>query len=80
MQLLRDSQLQFERVVWNIYASEVDLNGFDGNNNLVGAVYQSGYLTIKDFDGKYYRLGIPMARWGRFYRFLVLVYARSHHR
>jgi hypothetical protein len=31
---------------------EIDLNSFDGNNNLVGAFYQSGYLTIKNFDGE----------------------------
>jgi hypothetical protein len=61
--------------------SEVDLNSFDGNNNLVGAFYQSGYLTIKDFDGEYYRLGhSEQARWRKVLRSFMVPYyvGRSH--
>lgn len=43
-----------------IKASSETLSSFgSGENNLVAALYQSGYLTIKDFDGKFYTLGIP---------------------
>ena len=31
----------------------------NGEENIVAALYQSGYLTIKDFNGKFYRLGFP---------------------
>ena len=79
VQLLRPPATGFERVVWNIYASEVDLNSFDGNNNLVGLFYQSGYLTIKNFDGEYYRLGIPNGEVGKVSRVSGSLLCRSHH-
>jgi hypothetical protein len=76
VQLLKTSSYDLNELYGDIYASEVDLNSFDGNNNLVGAFYQSGYLTIKDFDGKYYRLGIPNGEVGEgFTEFLVPYYA-----
>ncbi len=31
----------------------------NGEENIVAALYQSGYLTIKDFNGRFYRLGFP---------------------
>ena len=31
----------------------------NGEKNVVAALYQSGYLTIKGFDGKYYTLAMP---------------------
>jgi hypothetical protein len=52
VQLLKTASYDLNELYGDIYASEVDLNSFDGNNNLVGAFYQSGYLTIKDFDGE----------------------------
>ena len=76
VQLLKTASYDLNELYGDIYASEVDLNSFDGNNNLVGAFYQSGYLTIKDFDGKYYRLGIPNGEVGEgFTEFLVPYYA-----
>ncbi len=31
----------------------------NGEENIIAALYQSGYLTIKDLNGKFYRLGFP---------------------
>lgn len=31
----------------------------NGEDNIIAALYQSGYLTIKGFNGKFYRLGFP---------------------
>ncbi|MCQ2195680.1 MAG: ATP-binding protein [Paludibacteraceae bacterium] len=31
----------------------------NGEENIIAALYQSGYLTIKNFNGKFYRLGFP---------------------
>ncbi len=31
----------------------------NGEDNIVAALYQSGYLTIKGYNGKFYRLGFP---------------------
>src|SRR5574344_2669937 len=76
VQLLKTASYDLNELYGDIYASEVDLNSFDGNNNLVGAFYQSGYLTIQNFDGKYYRLGIPNGEVGEgFTEFLVPYYA-----
>ena len=53
---------------WNLYNMEFanatadELNGIDSNNsNPIPVIYQSGYLTIKDYDKEYeeYTLGFP---------------------
>ncbi len=59
VQLLKTASYNLNELYGEVYADEIDLNSFDGNNNLVGAFYQSGYLTIKNFDGEYYRLDFP---------------------
>jgi hypothetical protein len=59
VQLLKTASYDLNELYGEVYADEIDLNSFDGNNNLVGAFYQSGYLTIKNFDGEYYRLDFP---------------------
>jgi hypothetical protein len=65
VQLLKTASYDLNELYGEVYADEIDLNSFDGNNNLVGAFYQSGYLTIKHFDGEYYRLDFPNRRWRR---------------
>ena len=58
VQLLKTASYNLNELYGEVYADEIDLNSFDGNNNLVGL--SSEWLpTIKNFDGEYYRLDFP---------------------
>ena len=66
MQLLQTASYDLNEL-YGIYASEVDLNSWL-TATIWWALSISGYLTIKDFDGKMTTVSaFRMARWGRFY-------------
>ena len=61
IKMLRDRQLDLTVLDHHIVATEKDLSTLDNNDNTIAALYQTGYLTIKDFDTHRRRfiLGIP---------------------
>jgi len=59
IKLLKNSKMDLTKLVDDIEASPQKLSDIDVHNNLIPMMYQSGYLTIKGFNGKFYRLGFP---------------------
>ncbi|MBR6284542.1 MAG: AAA family ATPase [Muribaculaceae bacterium] len=63
VKMLHDRQLDLTVLDRHIVASEQDMSSFDNTDNTVAALYQTGYLTIKDYNPriKLYSLGVPNA-------------------
>lgn len=58
--ILKNHKFDPSQLEDDIKVTEETLNSFgDGESNVVAALYQSGYLTIKDYNGDYYTLKIP---------------------
>ncbi|MCQ2191944.1 MAG: ATP-binding protein [Paludibacteraceae bacterium] len=58
--ILKTSDFNPALLEGEIYATEENISSFgNGQGNIVAAMYQSGYLTIKDFEDGIYTLGIP---------------------
>lgn len=75
--LLRRQDYSLERMA-DEYATDDILNSVDiASTNPIPVIYQSGYLTIKDYDPEFrtYRLGFPNAEVeDGFFRFLLPYY------
>ena len=61
IKMLKDRQIDLTRLDGHILASEHDMSSFDTDDNTIAALYQTGYLTIKDYDlrRRLYALGVP---------------------
>lgn len=58
--ILKKVNFDLSKLDGEIYASEEELSSFgNGEDNLIAALYQSGYLTIKGYEDGLYTLGIP---------------------
>lgn len=81
VKMLHDRQIDLTLLDRNIIASEQDMSSFDAGDNTIAALYQTGYLTIKDFDVKRrrYTLGIPNSEVNEtFTADLLPIYTRLH--
>lgn len=74
MELLKKNHYNQRRAVsWATDAN--GLNDIDTDNSLSSALYQSGYLTIKDYDLEFgiYTLGVPNRETKEWFdKFLIL--------
>ncbi len=81
LEQLKRTHTDLEKLM-NIEASETSLAGLDLDRiNPVALFYQTGYLTIKDYDrrGKIYRLGIPNEEVKEgFMEYILPAYADLH--
>ncbi|MCQ2218869.1 MAG: ATP-binding protein [Paludibacteraceae bacterium] len=60
VKILKKNEPDLSKLENGILATLENIATFgNGEENIVAALYQSGYLTIKDFNGKFYRLGFP---------------------
>ena len=59
--ILRMGDFDLTQFNGSVIATKVDMESFgNGEENVLAALYQSGYLTIKDYDGSlFYKLGFP---------------------
>lgn len=57
MELLKRNHYNLERMA----NMKTDANGLYGDESLIPMIYQSGYLTIKEYDKEFgiYKLGFP---------------------
>lgn len=60
IKILKKKEPDLSKLENGIAATLENISTFgNGEENIIAALYQSGYLTIKDFNGKFYRLGFP---------------------
>lgn len=60
IKILKNKEPDLSKLENGIAATLENISTFgNGEDNIIAALYQSGYLTIKDFNGKFYRLGFP---------------------
>ena len=61
VKMLHDRQLDLTVLDRHLVTTEQEMSSFDNTDNTVAALYQTGYLTIKDYDPRRrrYQLGIP---------------------
>ena len=60
VKILKKNEPDLSKLENGISATLENISTFgNGEENIIAALYQSGYLTIKDLNGKFYRLGFP---------------------
>jgi len=59
IKLLKNSKMDLTKLIDDIEASPKKLSDIDVHNNLIPMMYQSGYLTIKNYEYGFYTLGFP---------------------
>jgi len=59
VKLLRKSKVDLTTLSDGVEASADKLSAIDAHDNHIPMMYQSGYLTIKEYNGRFYRLGFP---------------------
>ena len=74
--LLKRNNFDLEKLDENILASESTLWNINATSNIIPALYQSGYLTLKDYDadGNVYFLGFPNQEVANGFRHFLLPY------
>lgn len=50
MKMLKDRQLDLTQLDGNVVALESTMMNYDNDGNYIAPLYQTGYLTIKDYD------------------------------
>lgn len=76
MSLLKRSNFDLEKLDGDILASEGTLWNINSGNDAIPALYQSGYLTLKDYDadGNMFTLGFPNDEVAGGFRHFLLPY------
>lgn len=61
VKMLHDRQIDLTKLDRHIEADVAEMGSYDAADNTIAALYQTGYLTIKDYDpvSQLYSLGIP---------------------
>ena len=61
VKMLHDRQLDLTVLDRHLVTTEQEMSSFDNTDNTVAALYQTGYLTIKDYNPRtrLYTLGVP---------------------
>jgi len=75
VKLLQQADYDLTDLYEDSYADNEALQNIDVHNDAIAVMFQSGYLTIKDYNGGAYRLGFPNGEVQRaFMKFLVPFY------
>jgi len=75
VKLLKQVDYDLTDLYEDSYADDEVLQNIDVHNDAIAVMFQSGYLTIKDYNGGAYRLGFPNGEVQRaFMKFLVPFY------
>ena len=61
IKMLRDRQIDLSQLDCDVEATETTMMSFENDGNFIAPLYQTGYLTIKDYDkrSQLYTLGFP---------------------